>query len=197
MSPSTDRGRYGSGMSILQGMNQGEIWFRHEHFTRDESRDFLRLAFEIDYNRNGASMLRAMKTALMGYIYCNEHTDENIRKHKASFEKRLKIMRYFLAAATIFVQNRKSEYLLKEIKDLYRLYFGKAGIPILAVSALVVIFSLKEYLRCRISGDTINPKTVCTGYDENKIRHDFVKEKKVIAVIPANILPAVPGQLEQ
>lgn len=40
---------------------QGEIWFHHEHFTRDESREFLRLAFEIDYNRNGASMLRAIK----------------------------------------------------------------------------------------------------------------------------------------
>jgi hypothetical protein len=52
---------------------QGKIWFRHEHFTREESEDFLRLAFEIDYSRNGASMLRAMGTALDGYEYCMNH----------------------------------------------------------------------------------------------------------------------------
>jgi radical SAM superfamily enzyme YgiQ (UPF0313 family) len=40
---------------------QGKIWFRHDHFSREESEEFLRLAFEIDYNRNGASMLRAIE----------------------------------------------------------------------------------------------------------------------------------------
>jgi hypothetical protein len=52
----------------------------------------------------------------MGYIYCKEHSDETIRRHTALIEKRLKIMRYFLVAATIFVQNRKRESLLKELK---------------------------------------------------------------------------------
>ena len=47
---------------------QGKIWFNHDHFTRDESKDVLRLAFETDYNRNGASMLRAIKTAFGGYF---------------------------------------------------------------------------------------------------------------------------------
>lgn len=176
---------------------QGEIWFRHEHFTRGESREFLRLAFEIDYNRNGASMLRAMKTALMGYKYCNEHNDKNIMKHKAYFEKRLRIMRYFLTAATIFVQNRKSEFLLKEIKALYRLYFGRPGISVLSVSALVVFLSLKEYLRCRISGDTRNPKTSRIVYNENKISHVPVKEKKETVSISAEILPGIPGRAGQ
>lgn len=176
---------------------QGEIWFNHEHFTRDESREFLRLAFEIDYNRNGASLLRAIKTTLMGYKYCNEHNDESIRKHKTSFEKRLKMMRYFLTAANIFVQNQKSEYLLKEIKDLYRLYFGRPGISVLAASALVVLLSLKEYLRCRISGDSRNPKTSCLVYNDKKISHDPVKEKKKIVAVHSKILPGVPGQAGQ
>ncbi len=176
---------------------QGEIWFNHEHFTRDESREFLRLAFEIDYNRNGASMLRAMKTTLMGYKYCSGHKNENIRKRKASFEKRLKIMRYFLVAATIFVQNRKSEDLLKEVKDLYRSYFGRSGMSVLTLSTLVVLLSFKEYLRCRISGDTRNPKTSCLVYNENKISHDTVEEKRGIVSVPSKILPDVSGQAGQ
>ncbi|MGD9161882.1 MAG: B12-binding domain-containing radical SAM protein [Desulfobacteraceae bacterium] len=176
---------------------QGEIWFNHEHFTRDESREFLRLAFEIDYNRNGASMLRAIKTALMGYKYCNEHKDENIRKHKIYFKKRLKMMRYFLTAAAVFVQNRKSEYLLKEIKDLFRLHFGRPGISVLAASALVVLLSLKEYMRCRISGDTRNPKTSCLIYNENKTGNEPAEEKKEIISVPVKILPGVSGPAGQ
>ncbi|MBN1906951.1 MAG: radical SAM protein [Deltaproteobacteria bacterium] len=176
---------------------QGEIWFHHEFFTGDESRDFLRLAFEIDYNRNGASMLRAIKTALMGYIYCKEHKDEKINKLASSFEKRLKIMRYFLVAATIFVQNRKSEDLLKEIKGLYRLYFGRPGIRIVASSTLVFLLSLKEYIRCRISGDKINPKTSCTVYDENKTGHAPAKIKKETVYVPSKILPDFNEQAGQ
>ncbi len=173
---------------------QGEIWFRHEHFTRDESREFLRLAFEIDYNRNGASMLRAIKTALSGYKYCSDHDDLNIRKHKKSFEKRLKIMRYFLAAATIFVQNRRSEYLLKEIKDLYRLYFGRPCIPALTLSVLVILLSLKEYLRCRISGDTRNPKTSCLVNNRKQLNGESVAMRKEIVYVTSKILPTVPRQ---
>ncbi|MGD9161444.1 MAG: B12-binding domain-containing radical SAM protein [Desulfobacteraceae bacterium] len=176
---------------------QGEIWFNHDHFTRDESREFLRLAFEIDYNRNGVSMLRAIKTALMGYKYCNDHKDENISRHKASIKKRLKMMRYFLAAATIFVQNRKIEYLLREVKDLYRLYFGKPGISVLTASALVILLDFKEYLRCRISGNTRNPKTSCLVYNENKISHDPAIKKKEIAGVSSKILHGVSGQAGQ
>jgi len=150
---------------------QGEIWFHHEHFTRDESKDFLRLAFEMDYNRNGASMLRAIKTSLMGYRYCRDHSDNRVRDQKKHFEKRLKMMRYFLPAATIFIQNRKSEILLKELKALFRAYFGKPNMLTLAASTAVVFLSIKEYLRCRIFGDGRIPKTSC-------FTHKIVNQRK-------------------
>jgi hypothetical protein len=134
-------------------------------------------------------MLRAIKTALMGYSYCKEHKDEKIVKQAASFEKRLKIMRYFLCASTIFVQNRKSEYLLKDVKELYRLYFGWAGLRIFALSALIVLLSLKEYLRCRISGDKINPKTTCTVYNVIKTGHIPEKIKTETVCLPTKIMP--------
>jgi len=176
---------------------QAEIWFRHEHFTRDESNEFLRLAFEIDYNRNGASMLRSIKTVLMGYKYCIEHNDKNIRKHKKAFEKRLKMMRYFLTASTIFVQNQTSEYLLKEIKHLFREYFGRPGITTLAASTLVVLLSVKEYLRCRIVGDIRNPKTSCTIYDDNQRRKGHMVKNKSKIEAPSKIILSISEQVEQ
>ena len=138
---------------------QGKIWFHHDHFSRDESEDFLRLAFEIDYNRNGASILRAIKTTLGGYLYCRNHADERIRRRSKNYKKGLKMMRYFLTASTIFVQNRQSETLLREIKKSYLSQFGRRNLPTLVASLLVVFFSIKEYIRCRIFGDLRVPKT--------------------------------------
>jgi hypothetical protein len=138
---------------------QGKIWFRHDHFSRDESEKFLRLAFEIDYSRNGASMLRNMKTTLAGYAYCRKHPDRVIRERAKGFRKRLQVMRYFLTSSTLFVQNRQSEILLREIKESFRSLLGRTKPLGLAISLLVVFYSIKEYLRCRILGDARIPKT--------------------------------------
>lgn len=138
---------------------QGKIWFDHDHFSRDESEEFLRLAFEIDYNRNGASILRAIKTTLRGHSYCKNHADERIRMRLKNYNKKLKMMRYFLTASTIFVQNRRSESLLRDIKKSYRSQFGRMHLPTVFISLIVVFFSIKEYLRSRIAGDLRVPKT--------------------------------------
>ena len=138
---------------------QGKIWFKHDHFTRDESENFLRLAFEIDYIRNGASMLRAIKTNLGGYQYCLNHESDLVRARIKTYKNNLKMMRYFLISAEIFVQNRQSELLLKEIKGLFRRYFGKTSIRTFTISMLVVLFGVKEFLRCRLFGDVRTPKT--------------------------------------
>jgi len=138
---------------------QGKIWFRHDHFSREESEEFLRLAFEIDYSRNGASMLRAIKTTLAGYLYCRNHPDRLIRGRVKGFQKRLQMMRYFLTASRLFVQNRQSEILLREIKESFRSQLGRARPLGLAISLLVVFYSIKEYLRCRIVGDARMLKT--------------------------------------
>ena len=138
---------------------QGRIWFHHDHFTRDESKDFLRLAFEIDYNRNGASLLRVIKTTFDGYLYCKNHPNKLIKMHAVTFKIKLKMMRYFLTASKIFVQNRQSEILLAEIRQLFLSHFGKKSFLDYVKSILVVCLSIKEYLRCRIFNDIRVPKT--------------------------------------
>jgi radical SAM superfamily enzyme YgiQ (UPF0313 family) len=152
---------------------QGKIWFRHDHFSRAESEEFLRLAFEIDYNRNGASLLRAIKTALEGYEYCRNHLDKVIRVRSEGFRKRLRTMRYFLTASTVFVQNRQSESLLREIKKSFRSQLGRARPLGHAISLLVLFYSIKEYLRCRIAGDLRTPKT--SFYPLNRAQKQGVK----------------------
>ncbi len=155
---------------------QKQIWFHHPFFSRDESEDFLRLAFERDYKRNGASMLRAIKTILEGYVYCRNHPDERIRRRSKEYKKRLKMTRYLLTASTIFVQNRQSDALLREIKKSYRSQFGRMNLPVRAASLLVVFFSIKEYIRCRIFSDLSVPKTSYRPL--NKVWEDKVEPAK-------------------
>lgn len=138
---------------------QKKIWFHHPHFTRDESEDFLLLAFEKDYDRNGASLLRAIKTTLTGHLYCRNHPDERVRRRSKDYEKRLGMMRYFLKASALFVENRQSRILLEEVKTSYRSQFGRLRMGALLTSLLVVFFSVKEYLRCHFIGDLRVPKT--------------------------------------
>jgi radical SAM superfamily enzyme YgiQ (UPF0313 family) len=158
---------------------QRKIWFHHDHFSRDESKDLLRLAFEIDYTRNGASMLRNIKTTFEGYLYCSNHPDELVRERSKTYRERLKIMRYFLTSSTIFVQNRKSEILLKDIKKSYHLNFGKMNIFTFATSMVVVFFSVKEYLRCRLVGDVRMPRTSCRTFKNKGIHEHGGKQAKV------------------
>jgi radical SAM superfamily enzyme YgiQ (UPF0313 family) len=175
---------------------QGKIWFKHEHFTRDESEDFLRLAFEIDYSRNGASMLRAIKTTLGGYEYCLNHENELVRARLKTYKNNLKIMRYFLMSSTIFVQNRQSELLLKEIKGLFRQHFGKMSISIFAASMLVVLFGVKEYMRCRLFGDVRTPKTSYRLF--NKV-NKYVERLAILSEAAGpkpSIVYSLPDQIE-
>ena len=104
-------------------------------------------------------MLRAIKTILEGYGYCRNHPDERIRRRSGEYKKRLKMTRYLLTASTIFVQNRQSIALLREIKKSYRSQFGRMNLSARAASLLVVFFSIKEYIRCRIFSDLRVPKT--------------------------------------
>ena len=154
-------------------------WFHHDHFSRNESKDLLRLAFEIDYTRNGASMLRNIKTTFEGYLYCSNHPDGRVRERSKTYKERLKMMRYFLAAATVFVQNRQSEILLKDIKKLFQLHFGRMNIFTFATSMVVVCFSVKEYLRCRIVGDVRVPATSCRTFINKGIHEHEGKQAKV------------------
>jgi len=163
---------------------QGRIWFQHDHFTRDESKDLLRLAFEIDYNRNGASLLRAIKTSFQGYLYCRTHSSDRIQARSGYYKNKLKTIRYLLAASTIFVQNRQSETLLREIKDLYRSQFGRMNISTLIISSLVVLFSIREYLRRRFVGDIRVPKTSYRPL-RRAYQHEEQRAKPLLRIRPA------------
>lgn len=132
---------------------QDMIWFRHPNFTREETRDFTKRAFRKDFEVNGASFIRAMRTALWGYQYAQNHSDPLIRRRAANFLNSLSSMRHFLLAATLFNPNPRTAELLKEIKPEFRKLFGRFDPIALAVLA----YACKERIRLWTRGDTRQP----------------------------------------
>ena len=58
-----------------QGFN-----FRHPHISREQSGEFLRRAFNRDYEVNGPSVMRIARTLLQGYARHKNHPEERVRR---------------------------------------------------------------------------------------------------------------------
>lgn len=134
---------------------QDMIWFNHPHFTREESREFTRRAFQKDYQVNGASFLRSMRTALWGYHYVRNHPDPRVQRRAPIFHNLLGQMRHFLMAARLFSQNAQTTRLANELKAEFAKIFGRFDPYAFGVLA----YACKEKLRLRAKGDTRQPTT--------------------------------------
>ena len=137
---------------------QDKIWFSHPHFSSLESQQFLKQAFVLDYQTNGASLIRAIRTNLLGlrYLKSKDHPTLKIRAtERALF---LKEIRYMLLAASIFQENKATKRLLKEVRQLFKELLGPLPFKGYLLSLAVAGFAAKEWLRIKFVGDNINPK---------------------------------------
>lgn len=139
---------------------QKNIWFRHEHFTPEESSEYLRRAFRFDYEQNGPSLLRAIQTALQGYEYCLNHPHPEVKRRADNFRPILELMRYFLPASGLFCRGDAAKKLLAGIKRSYEGLLGRNNLKSLALSSIVLLFAVKEYLRITFHTDVRQPKTL-------------------------------------
>jgi radical SAM superfamily enzyme YgiQ (UPF0313 family) len=155
-----EEGKLLADIPLLTQHGQKNIWFHHEHFTPDESNEFLKKAFIFDYQKNGPSLIRAMQTSLQGYEYCVNHPDPKIKQRAGKFKSRLEMMRFFLFSSRIFCQNDAAKNMLTEIRKNYNKLLGKSNLKTFVLSLIVVLFSIKEYFRITFHTDVRQPKTL-------------------------------------
>lgn len=149
---------------------QDQIWFKHPHFTPKESYDFLKMAFKRDYDTNGASFLRTIKTNLMGYEYCINHRDSSIVNHAKPFLEQVKLMRYFLFTIQIFKENIATKKLLAEVRDDFLRLLGKPSWKSRFFSILIPFFSIKEKIR-EMFWKTKQPNMMKKNFHKAKIQN--------------------------
>ncbi len=135
---------------------QDQIWFRHDIFSREESREILRAAFRRDYETNGASFLRAAMTTLMGVRYCRNHADARVRRREKSFVL-AGDLRLLMVSSRILSENDATTELVDRIEREYEDLYGVPTWGIRAKQAAAVVFGLIEWARIRTVGDTRQP----------------------------------------
>jgi hypothetical protein len=139
---------------------QRAIWFRHAHFTPDESREILRQAFVHDYREGGPSMLRAMQTTLQGYEYCRTHPSPAIRERAGIYRPMLGLMRYFLTCMRFHCRGGAGSALLREVRAAFDRLLGRQGLKTRLLSLVVLLLSIKERLRIAWFSDVRQPRTL-------------------------------------
>ncbi len=143
---------------------QDRIWFKHPEFTCEDSADVLRKAFEREYHRNGASFIRAVQTALMGYEYAACSDDPRIKVRAEGFKTFLDSTRSFILAAGVFSQNEATSKMLEAAKRKYDELFSKPTVKQRALSAVVTALAFKESIRMKFFSDVIQPPLKRTHY---------------------------------
>lgn len=144
---------------------QDRIWFHHPSFSREETRTILIEAFRKDYERNGASFLRQLETALMGFRYVRDHADPRVGVRAASFQDYLHRLRPFVASAAVFSENQASADLAAEVREDYRALFGPPTAGLQATSAAVMGLAAWEKARTGFFGDAARkPPTALVRY---------------------------------
>ena len=143
---------------------QDRIWFKHPAFTGKESATVLRKAFERDYRTNGASFIRAVQTAMMGYEYTLANSDPRIHARARQFKDFLTLLRSFILSARLFSQNAATTQMLTMLQRKYDEHFCKPSLKQRSLSVVVVALTSKEALRTKLFSDVRQPPLRYTQY---------------------------------
>jgi len=144
---------------------QKELSFRHPAFPGNEAERWLKHAFRHDYEVNGSSMLRILRTTFRGatWLAKNAAGDPCLEFHRARMEERVHAWRPALSSILAYPVNhdeiRSAKALRADIEAHWpsTLHTKTTGI---AARTLTHLWDL----RCRIRGDRIQPRSLRTRY---------------------------------
>jgi radical SAM superfamily enzyme YgiQ (UPF0313 family) len=172
-------GRILANVPYEQQHGQDIIWFKHSDFTPAESRRFLRAAFQRDYERNGASLLRAIDTMIQGSRYARGHADPRVMRREQSFTLTPQ-MRLFLPAARLLAANRSTSELAKRLELEYQSLLGRRSPKEHAISVAVAALAIAEWIRIRFMSDVRH-----LGKNVMRYRWQNLEERKAGYMTPA------------
>jgi len=144
---------------------QSGIWFKHPHFTPEESEEFLVNAFKKDFEVNGPSITRMADTYIMGAMATANASDEFM---KLRHQQRLQNAYTFYPAIDALVAqapDEKSRLYAEEVRNKYDSFFKKRSPKVHLFSAALRMALLKEKLRSKfIPNNMRQPTTLYTKY---------------------------------
>lgn len=144
---------------------QHMIWFKHPHFSGEESARFLKEAFQYEYDRNGASLLRMIDTALRGYQkMAGSSVDSYLVKRREAQRKTLITYQVSLPVFRKFAHTERTRYLAEEVMSRYEKELGPLSLAMQAKARAVIAMAGREAKRVDEGRNVYQPKTLRTRY---------------------------------
>jgi radical SAM superfamily enzyme YgiQ (UPF0313 family) len=165
--------------------------YRHPHIPAGMEGEFMLRAFNRDFERNGPSTLRIVRTTLAGWKRYKNHPDLRVRERFA-WEARELATTFSAAAAgaKLYYRNNPELYgkmsaLLEELKR----EFGWKSRLFAAVGGPYVLWKLRREAKRLASGWTYEPPTF---YEKNEACKDREQGQECHYVVPHVTAPASP-----
>ncbi len=165
---------------------QHRLWFKHPHFTSEESEQYLRDAFKKEFEINGPSILRIADTAIRGVMHSKDCADPfMVKRHQQRISRAVEVYP-LLDALCFYAPNRYAKELAHDVRERYAAFFGRKSLETRLKSAAVQALVFKERIRSTIVQNNMRqPKTVATTY---RMPLEKLREASFMGRIESNIL---------
>ncbi|UCF37893.1 MAG: cobalamin-dependent protein [Acidobacteriota bacterium] len=141
---------------------QHQLWFRHPHFTPEESEVYLRNAFRRAWDELGSSLLRLFETNLLGYLSTRGSTDPLLVARHEYFKACC--LNYFpgLRVLIQFAHNPAERRYAEDVFARYEEEFGSLTLASRALSWRALLLAAIEKVRIATVGNLRQPRTLVT-----------------------------------
>jgi hypothetical protein len=159
------RGLLREDLPLEEWHGQKELSFRHPAFPGDEAARWLKRAFRHDYEVNGSSMLRILRTSVRGALWLakNAGGDPCLECHRRRMEERVQAWRPSLSSILAYPVNQAETRAAKELRRQIDSHWP-ATLQDRATGIAARTLTHLWDLRCRIRGDRIQPRSLHTRY---------------------------------
>ncbi len=147
---------------------QHQIWFKHPHFTGPETEDFLRRAFQFEYDKNGPSILRMFHSQALGVAHLRRvaSTDPHLNRRLAREEANLHHVRPLLPVIRRHAHNERARALAEEVMELTTRLLGPPTAAERAFTLAARGLARAEAFKVRTDRNRYQPGTQLTRYDD-------------------------------
>jgi len=177
--------------SMADAHGQYRFNYRHPHISQGREEKFLLKAFLRDFEVNGPSLARLIRTLLTGWQHYKSHSDRRIRRR---FEREVSPLRSTYAGAVWAMKKhyRKHRRLSKKMTSLLRDIYREFGLlPRIAAPFIgrFLQFTMRKETKRLANGWTYEPKTF---YEKNPAALALENTASKIATRPVSkgYLPA-------
>jgi len=155
-------GRLLEGIELADIHGQYKFNFRHPHISRDDSKRWLDFAFQRDYDVNGPSLFRMMRTRFDGWLRYRDDSDARVR---ARFEADARKFRYGWGAALWAMErflrdsNDAASMRIGQLRERVEDEFGTVARAIDQVAGSVLLWSARREATAYPQGRPLEPRT--------------------------------------